>query len=173
MKNWINKQYISKFRYMAASVNNENLLDQCITEAMLFDLQPFLGAAFFQELITAYDADTLTADQSKLLEGGNYTYNTYTYGFQGIKTALCYFAFSRYVSRDGIHHTATGMVTKDGAFSEPVSDKTRQRLASQDAALAEGLKLEIIDYLNRNCLLYTLWGGTRKIRKPQMRSIGE
>jgi hypothetical protein len=158
---------------MAASVNNEMLLDQCVTEAMLFDIQPTLGAAFFHSLTEAFDSDELTTIQTTLLDGGAYTYNERSYYFQGIRTTLCYYAFSRYVKRDGIHHTATGMVTKDGAFSEAVSDKTRQRLSGDDHALAEGLKLEIIDFLNRNSASFPLWCCVVKKRKPQIRAIGQ
>ena len=172
MKAWITKTDLTKFRYISESAKNAVLLEQCIIEAMAFDIQPILGAALFQSLVEAVDENDFTELQTKLLEGGAYTYNETTYPLQGVKACLAYYAFSRYTKRDGVFYTATGMVQKNDTLSEPVSDKTRQRLSSEDNAIAEALKLEIIDYLNRNSTSYPLWCCTVKRRKPQMRAIG-
>jgi len=172
MKNWVIKTDFGKFRYMAASINNDALLDQCVYEAMLYDIQKFLGPALFYEISNQVDTDTLTALNNVLLEGTTYTYNEQTISFQGIKAALCLYSFARYTKRTGVHYTATGVVNKTSDFSEPISDKTRQRLSSDDINLADALKLEVIDYLNRNASDYPLWSCRIKKRTSTFRSIG-
>ena len=157
---------------MAASINNYSLLDQCILEAMLYDIQSWLGAGLFYEISSQVDADTVTTLNGKLLDGSTYTYNDQTISFQGIKSALCLYAFARYTKRSGIHFTATGPVTKESDFSEPISEKTRQRISSDDTNLADALKLEVIDYLNRTAASYPLWTSRIKTRTSHFRSIG-
>jgi hypothetical protein len=172
MKNWVVKNDFGKYRYMAASINNEHLLDQCVMEAMIYDIQPMLGMALFYEIASQIDADTVTALNGKVLNGSTYTYNDETISFQGVKAALCYYSFARYTKRSGVHFTATGVVNKTSDFSEPISDKTRQRLSSDDTALADALKLEVIDYLNRTAASYPLWVCKTKKRTSTFRAIG-
>jgi hypothetical protein len=157
---------------MAASINNDNLLDQCVYESMLYDIQSFLGPALFYEIASQIESDTLTTLNTALLDGSTYTYNSQTISFQGIKAALCLYAFARYTRRSGIHFTATGPVTKESDFSEPISEKTRQRLSSDDTNLADALKLEVIDYLNRTAASYPLWTCRVKKRTSTFRAIG-
>ena len=172
MKNWVVKADFGQFRYMAASIQNEHLLDQSVAEAMIFDIQRFLGMALFYDIAQEIDDNNISAKYDTLLNGGAYKCGEETIYLLGLKSCLCLYAFARYTKRDGIHHTATGVVHKQSDFSEPISDKTRQRLSSDDTALAEALKLECIDYLNRNSANIPLWRCTRKKRNPTFRTIG-
>lgn len=157
MKNWIEKIDFHEVRYLAASVKSDQLLNQCVTEAMIFDVQPFLGSPLFLELASQFDAKTLTGLNAKLLDGGTYAYYDKTYLFQGLKKCLMYYAFARYTKRDGVKYTASGPVIKDDDLSEPIPDKTRVRVANEDYELAGALRAEVIQYLN--CLQdsYPLW----------------
>ena len=156
---------------MADSIKSEQLLDQCVKEAMFFDIQKFLGQTLFYEVALEVDENDISALNLTLLNGGEYTYSDYTYYFQGLKACLAYYAFARYTKRTGVHYTQTGVVTKSDDYSEPVSDKTRSRMANDDYALAEGLRLEIIDYLNRNYTDYPLWTCATK-KRTTFRAIG-
>lgn len=179
MTNWITKNDFHPYRYLAVSIQSDQLLDQSITEAMLFDVQKWLGKPLFYDLCTKFDAtqssppESLPSNYAKLLDGGDYEYCGQTIAFQGLKACLVYYAFARYTNRDGVKYTAGGIVTKTTDLSEPVTDKTRLRLATDDYALAEALKLEIIDFLNRNTDDFEHWRCTRKARRANFKIVGD
>jgi hypothetical protein len=157
---------------MADSIKSEQLLDQCVMEGMFYDIQKVLGMALFHEIVEEYDANNLSTENKLLMNGGAYTWCEKTLAFQGLKACLAYYAFARYTKRTGVHYTATGIVEKTSDFSDPVSDKTRTRLAGDDFAIAEALKIEIVEFLNRNFEDYPLWNCKRKKKTPTFRTIG-
>lgn len=147
------------------------MLEQSIREAMMFDIQPILGQPLFYDIVQKFDAgDT---DYDDLLDGAEYEYRENDIYFQGVKKALVYYSFARYIKRDGVKFTVAGAVHKVDDFSDPVTDKTRQRLSSDDYANAEALKLEIIQYLNTEIDNYPLWSCGNKSRKVTFRAIGD
>ncbi len=181
MDNWISKSDFSAYRYLQESIKSEKLLDSCIKEAMLFDVSPLLGPPLFYEIANQINQSSFNASppvselseaNAKLLDGGSYTHNNKTIMFQGLKAALVYYAFARYTKRDGVHFTNSGPVIKANDFSEPISDRTRLRVSADDQAIADALRLEVIDFLNRNSADYPLWVCTTKKRKSQFKIIG-
>ena len=171
MELWISKSDILSHRYLGASVDTSEMLDQSIREAMLFDIQPILGQPLFYDVVKKFDANE--TDYDDLLNGAVYEYRKEDIYFQGVKKALVYYAFARYIKRDGVKFTVAGAVHKVDDFSDPVTDKTRQRLASDDYANAEALKLEIIQFLNTEIDDYPLWNCATKKRKVTFRAIGD
>ena len=65
-------------------------------------------------------------------------YLGFTTGYEGIKPALIYWAYARYVERGQEIPTATGLVTKTTPYSEPLSARAIADKAAQarEAALA-------------------------------------
>jgi hypothetical protein len=100
---------------------------------------------------------TISALNQTLLDGGTYTYLTKTYFFQGLKACIVYYAFARFTNRTSFNYTAAGIVVKDSDLSTPATDKQIQRLETEARLIAEAIKCEVIDYLNRNYSSYPLW----------------
>jgi hypothetical protein len=173
MKPLLNKTNFGKFRYISESIRNEAHLDQCITEAQIFDVKKWLGDALLNELITQYTGNNITTANQLLLDGGDYLCDSLTYTFSGLRACIIYYAWSRYIKRDQVKFTATGIVRKDGEFSEPATLKDLQMLSSDATANADALKLEVIDFLNRNKENYPLWKCTSKRRTATFKIIGE
>ena len=173
MKNWVEKTDFHDLRYMANSVKSDQLLNQCVSEAMIFDIQPLLGSALFYELVSQFDAKDLTELNAKLLDGGTYLYYDNTYIFQGLKKCVAYYAFARYTKRDGVKYTASGPVMKDDDLSDPINDKTRVRLANEDYEMAGALRAEVMQYLNCNYESYPLWCHKKPQSNPRCKLVGD
>ena len=153
----VTKTDLDGYKYVADSVKNSTSWPQFVSEAQLLDVKLQIGDPLFNELETQFIAGTLTADNDTLLDGGTYTYLTYTYMFQGLKAAIIYYAFARFTNRTPFNYTAAGIVVKESDFSTPVTDKVVQRLETEARLTADAIMCEVILYLNRNYLLYPLW----------------
>jgi hypothetical protein len=173
MKPLLNKTNLGRFRYISDAIKSDSQLDQCITEAQIFDVKKWLGDALLYELVSQYESNNLTALNNTLLEGGNYTVDSTTYTFSGLRACIIYYAWARYIKRDSIKFTATGVVKKDADFSEPATLKELQMLSADATASGDALKLEIMDYLNRKSTDYPLWNCRSKTRTKTFKIVGE
>jgi len=145
------------YKYIADSIKNSAVWPQFVSEAQLLDVKIQIGDALLNELVTQFDAGTLTADNLTLLNGGSYVYLTRTYLFQGLKAAILYYAFGRFTNRTPYNYTAAGITIKDSDLSTPASDKTIQRMETEARLTADAIMCEVILFLNRNYTLYPLW----------------
>lgn len=175
MYNLAVKADFQTYKYFAASIKSEQSLDQCIQDAQLFDVKKWLGDALLNEICSqaATSPESLSTLNAFLLDGGEYTYVGNTYTLTGLKACIIYYAIARYVKYDSVKFTSTGIVKKEDIYSQPVDDRTIQSLSHGEFEKAEALRLEIIEYLNRNYLLYPLWNCTKKKRTVKFHSIGQ
>ena len=124
MPNWITKTDI-KSRIPNFSPNNTaaDILNQIIYEAQQFDLEPFLGNPFYYELDQNVNADAspvYSAEKYDLLfEGDTYTDGDFTIKFEGLKQAVIYFAFARFLEDTNIFYTRGGAKFKTTDQSTP------------------------------------------------------
>jgi len=155
----VQKSDLDKYKYVADSTKNSVSWPQFVSEAQLLDVKIWLGDALLDEIINQASTlpTTISADNQTLLDGGSYTYQSRTYLFQGLKAAIIYYSFARFVNRTSVNFTAAGVVVKDSDFSTPASDKQIQRIETEARLTAEAIKCEVIAYLNRNYKLYPLW----------------
>lgn len=160
--NLVTKADLDGYKYVADSVKVATSWTQFVSEAQLLDVKVWLGDPLLMELIAQKDTGTLTALNNKLLDGGTYTYGSYTYYFQGLKACIIYYAFARFTNRTAFNYTAAGIVVKESDFSTPISDKVMQRLETEARLTAEALKCEVVTYLNRNSDDYPLWSAWYK-----------
>jgi hypothetical protein len=154
----VNKADLDGYKYVADSVKNSTSWPQFVSEAQLLDIKSWLGDALFCELEDQATTPPYSVENTALLNGGKYTYLSQTYRFQGLKSAIIYYAFARFTNRTAFNYTAAGIVIKDSDLSTPITDKQMQRLETEARLTADAIKCEIITYLNRNHTLYPLWG---------------
>jgi hypothetical protein len=146
---------IQDLKYIVDSVKNNVAWPQFVSEAQQLDVKSQIGDALLNELITQYPVFSI--ENAILLNGGSYVYNTYTYLFQGLRTAIAYYAFARFTNRTPFNYTAAGITVKDSDLSTPATTKDIQRLETEARLTADAIMCEVILYLNRNYLLYPLW----------------
>jgi hypothetical protein len=151
----VNLTDIQDLKYIADSVKNSTSWPQFVSEAQQLDVKVWLTDALLNELIT--QSPSFSVENTILLDGGSYVYQTHTYLFQGLRNCIAYYAFARFTNRTAFNYTAAGIVIKDSDLSTPISDKIMQRLETEARLTAEAIKCEILTYLNRNYLLYPLW----------------
>ena len=85
---------IRKHRDISTSVKKERV-DEYIQDAEASDIRPLLGDELFTSL-TSDPTDTTQGSYPALLDGGEYTFNGYTYRHPGLKSVLSDFAYARY-----------------------------------------------------------------------------
>ena len=91
--------------------------EQIMEEVQVEDLQKLLGFDFYQDIIQNPTAEW----NAKLLDGGEYEYNSVTYFYEGLKYVLAYFAYARYVRVSSKKDTATGFVDKQFEDSRQIN----------------------------------------------------
>lgn len=154
----VTKADLDQYKYVADSVKNSTSWPQFVSEAQMLDVKNWLGDALLLELVGQMTTPPFSAANQALLDGGTYTYLSHTYHFQGLKACIIYYAFARFTNRTPFNYTAAGIVVKDSDLSTPATTKDIQRMETENRLIAESIKCEIITYLNRNYLLYPLWG---------------
>lgn len=103
------QQAIKKISLNRIEKNFEKLAE----ETQVGDLQPLLGFEMFQDIIQ----NPTTEWNSKLLDGGTYTYSGVTYIYSGLVYCLAYYLYARYVAESNEFDTYIGMVEKNNVDS--------------------------------------------------------
>jgi len=155
----VTKADLDNYKHIADSVKNSDSWPQFVSEAQLLDVKYWLSDPLFSEIED--QASTLPVTYSvanlALLDGGKYTYLDRTFRFQGLKAAIIYYAFARFINRTIFNFTAAGITIKDSDLSTPASDKQIQRLETEARLTGDALKCEVVTFLNRKYADYPLW----------------
>lgn len=165
----INVEDIRKIRKIAGNISDDRI-EICISEAEKLDLIPFIGAAFYQKLnslgeieidedgtklmdetdviATGYEGD-LPINEWKFLNGGYYTTLCGEYKwFGGIRLALCYFAYARFIRSHVSQVTPFGVVTKIGDDSTPVSYSAVSAMSAEAKKIGDEYLRQSLDFWN-------------------------
>lgn len=139
---------IRAIRQIAGNIQ-EDRVNIYIREAELLDLEPVIGAELYEKLsnvgqimvnvggteyelmdetgvngILVCDENELPLNEYKLLNGGYYEDdNGVKHRFEGIRKALAYFAFARFVRNHQAQVTPFGVVTKIGDDSQALDSR--------------------------------------------------
>ena len=108
---------------------DQRKLDIAINEAIQFDLRPML-CDFFWKLNDEWDSEEKLWRQ--LIDGGSYkNCKDNNVSFMGMKNALVYFAYSRYIIINSFDDTPNGQVTKTNQFTIPKPLKEMEAYATK------------------------------------------
>lgn len=162
----INREDFRPFRDIADNIDAARRLDTYIQEAQQHDIRPVLNACgkdFFY-YITQNQQNTAI---NKLLEGGTYTDSDGdTIDFKGLKPAIVYYAYARFLSNQQVNVTRHGITAKTSQYSEPISGNTITRLIEEARSNAYAYMQEVEKFLCENETDYPLWNsGGRPPRK--------
>lgn len=125
-------------------------------EVLLFDLKPLMCEEFFEDLTTNPQNYPL------LLEGGMYDYNGSRYHFEGLRGALSYFFYSRYILTSHQQDTKFGIKEKNYQDGTPLSATERRDTSLMYKQNASTLWEACQKYIERNSALFPLWNACRK-----------
>lgn len=165
---------IRKIRQIAKNIDQERV-NIYIREAEMLDLMPHIGAEFYQklsnlgpivlekcrktlqtedgEIIATENEYDLPINEWKFLNGGYYlTCDGEKRHCEGIRTALCYYAYARFIRSHSLQTTPFGVVTKTGDESSSVDMHTVAAMSSEARKIAD-------EYLSQ-CLMF--WDEVKK-----------
>lgn len=134
---------IRKYKQLSQNPNNDKL-NECIGDAQLIDVMPQLGETLFRKICATPNSYT------DLLNGQTYTFNNESYTHDGIKAALCYFAYARYKMFGNDINTTFGNATKLAQnVSEPTNEQTLRSVYKQNQQAAQLILDGVLLYLDR------------------------
>lgn len=164
----ISVDYIRKFRPIAHNISDERIA-LYITEAEHVDILPAIGADLYRKYthlgIIKTNGSDLTTDESaviytqaegdlpteeyKLLNGGYWIdTNGITHYFDGLKAALAYLAYARFLRNHSTNVTAYGVVVKTGEDSTPADARTISAAALDAQRIGEAYLTAAVQYWN-------------------------
>lgn len=141
---------IRNIRAIAHNIDTERV-NVFIREAEELDIRRQIGTALYERYNSG---EELTPEEGIMLNGGDYTAECGTRHISGVKVALAYFAYARFVRNAQINITPYGVVTKLGEESEPTNYKTVAAVAQDAQNIGEALLAECLDYwhtINGSC----------------------
>ena len=98
----------------------DTLVQRCIEEAIMFELKEAINndALYFDLEALLRGNNPLTGKWVKLYEAYTYTYNNCNYKHYGLKLALIYWSYSRFIEQGNLASTPFGLTIKTGENSQ-------------------------------------------------------
>ena len=144
---------IRAIRPIAENVNDTKRLLPYIDECEKLFVLPALEAKQYLTIETAI-ANSIKetnpvalSDELKNLLNGCF-YDSDNQHCEGLKKAMGYLVYSRFVRNQNINATAFGIVSKQGQFSEKVDEKTIVRIANDAEKVGLEYLKQCVDFLN-------------------------
>lgn len=134
-------QDIRAIRPIAENVNDVNRLIPYIDECEKLYLLPSVGAVRFKKI-----EDKSIDNYNALMDGGYYDEETKY--FAGLRAAMGYLVYSRFVRNQNVNATAFGIVAKQGQYSENVDEKTIIRVSNDAEKIGLEYLKQCVDFLN-------------------------
>ena len=160
---------IRKIRQIAGNINADRV-NIYIREAELLDIEPVIGAELYEKLtnigeivlddentqlldetgdnaIIVADENDLPLNEYKLLCGGYYEdCGGVKHRFEGIKTALAYFAYARFVRNHSTAVTPFGVVNKLGDESSNADSRQIAAVSADARRIGENYLTEAMKF---------------------------
>lgn len=150
---------VRNVRPIAENINDPARLEPYIREAETLRLVDAIGANLYRWLDETdfsglgpfqYGGVTVTKDQyAAAMEGGYYDGGR----SEGLKIAIAYIAYSRFIVNNPINPTAFGVRYKDGEFSTRVEDNIIIRSSNEARNIGEAYLEKAINHLKALRLL--------------------
>lgn len=128
-------------RKMSVHIDKDKI-DSFIREAENMDLKPVLGDKLL------YAVKNNPSEFAVLLNGGMYkTTSGDVHTFEGLKSALAYFTFARFVRNGDGNVTRSGFTLKDNEHSVRASEAEKERTYNDTKAIADRYLSECMDFV--------------------------
>lgn len=148
---------------------DENKLLAFINEAEQMNIKPVLGDDLFLDLLENGEEQS---NYIVLLGGGTYTVDEQIYTFAGLKQALSYYVYAKYVMVGDFNATRFGVMMKDDSYSSHISAAERSNAYNDSLEIANFYLQECIDYCKRVGILKNKVGRPKATGGVKIRKIG-
>ncbi len=124
---------------------DDDKLGRIIHESEMLYVKPAIGNEIYLRLIT----NPVSEDCNTLLDGGVYSLKGKRFQFEGLKTALAYYAFAR-SAKSSIIPTRYGTVEKKSEYSNQAVLTERQKLIRETFEVADRYLKDCVNYIVAN-----------------------
>ena len=163
----IDKNNVSTILQLAIGVSPQEF-EYYVNEAEQFDLREQINNdSLFLKLKSENSSDRI----QKLMKNHQYNDKNGNLKFHnGIRTALSYFAYSRFIYKSNIRSTSFGFVGKSNPQSEPISKEEKKNMYYHYKNLGRSVMNDVLNFLTENSDLYPEFNCKPKIEKRGFRT---
>lgn len=147
-----NKAKISQILQVAIGYDEQEF-NVFIREAQDFDLRPLLCEDFYFELVAKREEAAWT----KLIDGGEYTYEENPFFFRGFADVLAYFTYARFILKCNYVSSSHGFTIKKTPHSEPMSLEEKRNMYYKYKKDANIILKDVSTFIERNIDSYSSW----------------
>lgn len=144
-------------RDMSAHIDDARL-EVYIRESENIDLKSALGDGLYLDIKQNPDKYTT------LLEGGEYEFCNEKKVFAGLKVALAYYTYARFVKNGDGHVARFGYTNKDSEYSTLADIKQKSQAYNEAYSIANTYMKECVQFLTDNRKDYPLYKGSGGIK---------
>lgn len=167
MVHLITPDEIGKYGRPISSKTDEDKLNAYIVEAEQMNVKPVIGDELFLSILEKGEDDELL---KILLSGGTYEHEGQLFSFAGLKAAMSYYVFAKYIMVGDFNATRFGVVMKDDNYSTRISSAERSNAYSDTLEVANCYLQDCVAFCRKKGLMKGKTGiqkatGAVKIRK--------
>ncbi len=169
MEHLLAPEEIGKFgRPMSANTDNDKLTAYII-EAEQMNVKPVFGDELFLSILEKGEDNE---QYGMLLSGGTYESNGRIYSFAGLKAAMSYYVFAKYLMVGDFNATRFGVTFKDDSYSSRISAAERSNAYSDTLEVANCYLQDCVLFCKRNGLMSGKPGNPKASGAIKIRKIG-
>lgn len=143
----------------------DDRVNMYIIEAERIDVSEVLGDVMYKELIDGLSNSPIVQKWTDLVDGCNYVYNAENYIFYGLKYAIAYFAYARFLQSQQINVTTHGIVRKTFENSDVLDSKTLKIEIDKCQEIGSAYLRKTTDFLDRNKTIYSNWNTKQQYKQ--------
>ena len=163
----INKQDVANELQVAIGYDSKEF-DTFIRDAQDLYLKPLLCEDFYYELMQKKD----DPDWKKIIDGGDYIYNSKSYSFRGIGSVLSHFTYAEFFRFSNNVSTSHGFVNKTTPHSTPVGDDEKNNMFYKYQEKAYRIFEDFKRFVDRNIDTYQSWNSCHEDCGQTRRNTG-
>jgi len=144
---------IKTYQQFPLTDDSERKVEPMILEAEKFDIEPQLGKSLYRDMVENIQSQKY----QDLLIGKEYeNCDGELVKFEGLKPAICYYAYARLVERDPVM-TEYGLRRKITPYGQPPDAQTLKSTINTLRSGAANYMVDVIEFLNTNKETYPFW----------------
>lgn len=170
MDHLITPAELSQYGRPISSKTDEDKLNAYIIEAEQMNIKPVLGDSLFLSILGKGEEDE---EIRTLLNGGTYQSKDSIYSFAGLKSAMSYYVYAKYLMVGDFNATRFGVMMKEDSYSSHISSAERSNAYSDTLEVANCYLQDCVTYCKRKGLMSGLPGSQKATGAVKIRKIGK
>ena len=170
MVHLITPEEVGKYGRPISVKTDEDKLTAYIIEAEQMNVKPVLGDELFLSILEKGDDDEKFC---LLLSVGTYSSEGKLYSFAGLKAALSYYVFAKYLMVGDFNATRFGITMKEDSYSAHISSAERSNAYSDTLEVANCYLQDCVSYCVRTGLMKGSPGNQKATGAVKIRKIGK